>query len=261
LRHLRVFVAIGKGHAGFEYALTLPPLMKPPLCTGTGLNLGQSRLASVVMGIGLLVTSLGARAQLVQLHYVGTVRSATPGENWFAPGELVLGQTPVRLDISYFPDLVGHTNGVDPVKIYHPEDDAHGRAADYTYRIRFGTVDLTRELSFLGVNQFETAYLEGESFGLGHELSFFSRIDPPGPDFPLPTTLPSDINQLKIIGGADVVITGDLPNFPRIDPGVLLADLTSVTLTREFTPVPEPSVFGVVAAAMLAGLIVLRRRV
>ena len=116
-------------------------------------------------------------------------------------------------------------------------------------------------MSFLGVSQFETAYLEGESFGLGHELSFFSRIDPPGPDFPLPTTLPSDINQLKIIGGADVVITGDLPNFPRIDPGVLLADLTSVTLTREFTPVPEPSVFGVVAAAMLAGLIVLRRRV
>jgi hypothetical protein len=211
--------------------------------------------------IGCLVTSITAQAQLVHLSYSGTVRVASPGDNWFAPGELVIGQTPVWIDISYHPELSGSTNGVDPIKFYHPEDDPLGRASDYTFRVRFGTVDLTKELSFLAVSDDGTgAKLSGESFGLGHELDFVSRIDPPGPTYPLPTTLPADVDEFDRIGTAGIVLFSNLPEFPQIDAGLLLVDLRKVTLTREFTPVPEPSMYGLFGVALLGGVLVMRRQ-
>src|SRR5690606_12911292 len=108
-------------------------------------------LTRLSLALCFFATSLVAPAQIMRLSLSGTVRAGTPGENWFDPGQLVFGETPVWLDVTYNASLIPSPWNIpgEPLVFYHPENDPHAGPTDYTFRLRFGNVDVTRPISFL----------------------------------------------------------------------------------------------------------------
>src|SRR5690606_6216195 len=127
--------------------------------------------------------------------------------------------------------------------------DDPANAADYTFRVRLGKIDLTRPISLLEVA--DNGSFSIESFGEGHEFNVQIFLAPPPPDLPLPSRLPPIVT-----GSAGIVLVENLPRNPPPDYGILIVDIDHATLT----PVPEPATYGLLAAALLGGAILLRRR-
>jgi hypothetical protein len=215
----------------------------------------KTSTAILSLALCFLATSLAAQAQLMRLSLSGTVRAGTPGENWFAPGEPVFGETRVRLDVTYNASLIPSPWNIpgEPVVFYHPENDPQAGPADYTFRLRFGNVDVTRPISHLAVN--DNGSFSSEAFGEGYEFDFQLWIDPT-PGNPLPTTLPDWIDEVDVVGTGGYVLAENFPHSPPFDYGIILVDFKDVTLT----PVPEPSTYGLAAAAFLGSLMVFGRR-
>ncbi|WP_158305366.1 PEP-CTERM sorting domain-containing protein [Opitutus terrae] len=205
----------------------------------------MSSLVRLAAGVAVFVALIvSAQAQLLHVSFAGRASWGAPGENWFAPDELVFGETPVWIDIAYNPGLPAPPRHPDNVgRTFLPEDDPAG-SDGYTFRVRFGNIDLTRPISSLGVA--DNGSFAMESFGNGHELDFQIFLAPPPPDLPLPTFIPENVT-----GNAGIVLFEHLPyDFP-VDYGYLLVVIDRAIVT----PVPEPSTYGAFGAALLGGAV------